>query len=295
MANMRDQMRSWTRTATKQIRFGPDREAVVRELLEHIEDKKLDLERIFPDMTGDEAMEMALSQMGDPEEIGRELGKIHKPWLGYIWQASRILLAGAACVLVVSVVNAFYHGLVVDRLEDWNTARRQTAESRVIAQVLYEDAPMESLDPFGQNGSYHWSGVERLALYDDVAQTKRLGEAELTLSRAALWQLEEKRALYAEITVAYDRPWDARPLLQWYLQAEDSLGNHYGHTMTHSETGAHMSGFGSFGMVTHRDGYTWNFGLEDLPEEAEWVRFTYALRPAADFEFVIDLTEGVAG
>ncbi len=38
--------------------------------------------------------------MGDPEEIGRELAKIHKPWLGYLWRASQITLG---VVLAVGV------------------------------------------------------------------------------------------------------------------------------------------------------------------------------------------------
>ena len=29
--------------------------------------------------------------MGDPGEIGRELAKIHRPWLGYLWRCSQIL------------------------------------------------------------------------------------------------------------------------------------------------------------------------------------------------------------
>ena len=37
MANIRDEMRAWVATATINIRFKPDREAVARELQEHIE------------------------------------------------------------------------------------------------------------------------------------------------------------------------------------------------------------------------------------------------------------------
>ena len=37
------------------IRFKPDRQAVEEELREHIEDKTLDLMRIFPGMTEEEA------------------------------------------------------------------------------------------------------------------------------------------------------------------------------------------------------------------------------------------------
>ena len=40
--------------------------------------------------------------MGDPEEIGKELARIHKPWLGYLWRASQGL-AVAALIWLVAV------------------------------------------------------------------------------------------------------------------------------------------------------------------------------------------------
>ena len=82
----------WLDKATEGIQFGPDRKAVRAELDGHLDDKIQDLQRIFPDLSAWEATQMALSGMGDPEEIGRELARIHKPWLGYLWRASQITL-----------------------------------------------------------------------------------------------------------------------------------------------------------------------------------------------------------
>ena len=82
----------WLDRATAAIRFGPDRKEVRAELEAHLEDKALDFQRIFPDLTEAEARERAVSEMGDPMEIGKELAKVHKPWLGYIWRASQVLL-----------------------------------------------------------------------------------------------------------------------------------------------------------------------------------------------------------
>ena len=110
MPNIQDKKRSWLFRATRGIRFKPDREAVETELREHMEDKTADLLRIFPDMTQEEAMERVIEQMGDPEEIGRELALIHKPWLGYLWQASKVALCGmAAAVLLWSVVTSDHY------------------------------------------------------------------------------------------------------------------------------------------------------------------------------------------
>ena len=41
----------WLYKATASIRFGPDRKEVRAELEEHLEDKAMDLRRIFPELT----------------------------------------------------------------------------------------------------------------------------------------------------------------------------------------------------------------------------------------------------
>ncbi len=86
----------WLDKAVAGIRFRPDRAAVRAELAAHLEDKQADLQRIFPDIPPQEAEVRALEAMGDPEVLGRELAKIHKPWLGYLWRLSQVL-----CTLVV--------------------------------------------------------------------------------------------------------------------------------------------------------------------------------------------------
>lgn len=79
----------WLDTAVSGIRFSLDRQRVRRELEEHIEDKLADLRRIFPDIPEEEARGRALSSMGDPEELKTELARVHKPWWGRLWMASR--------------------------------------------------------------------------------------------------------------------------------------------------------------------------------------------------------------
>ena len=91
----------WLELATFRIAFIPDRKAVRAELEEHLEDKALDYLRIFPDLTKEEARQRAASEMGDPAEIGRELAKVHKPWLGYFWRVSQLLLAAVVIGLAV--------------------------------------------------------------------------------------------------------------------------------------------------------------------------------------------------
>ena len=92
----------WLDEAVKGIRFGPDRAAVRAELEAHLEDKAADLQRIFPDMLPEDAEARALEDMGDPAEIGKALARIHKPWLGYLWRASKWI----AILLVVLLMAA---------------------------------------------------------------------------------------------------------------------------------------------------------------------------------------------
>ena len=97
----------WLDKATRAICFGPDRREVRAELEEHLEDKALDFRRIFPGLTEEEAQERAAAEMGDPEEIGKELARIHKPWLGYLWRASQAALGlGLAGVLLTGYLAA---------------------------------------------------------------------------------------------------------------------------------------------------------------------------------------------
>lgn len=99
----------WLDTAVAGIRFKPDQRAVRAELQAHLEDKTADLRRIFPDMTDEEAEVRAVEEMGDAAEIGKELARLHKPWLGYLWRASKWVAAALVLVLVaINVVKNDY-------------------------------------------------------------------------------------------------------------------------------------------------------------------------------------------
>ena len=66
--------------------------------------------RIFH-IEGEEAEREALKRMGDPEEIGKALAKLHKPWLGYLWLVSKI----ACCVLIPL---ALFYLIILDHYGD---------------------------------------------------------------------------------------------------------------------------------------------------------------------------------
>ena len=80
----------WLERVCDCIRFQPDRKAIRKELWAHYEDHCRDLERLEYEPAL--ARQRALEAMGDPLEVGKALDLVHKPWLGWLWEASRILL-----------------------------------------------------------------------------------------------------------------------------------------------------------------------------------------------------------
>ncbi len=104
----------WLDRATEQIRFGPDRKAVRQELESHLQDREEHY--LARGMTDSEAAKAAVADMGDPEEVARELGRIHSPWWGWLWQGSR---AALAWMLVMVIVTTFLE------LKPWGRLRPQ--------------------------------------------------------------------------------------------------------------------------------------------------------------------------
>ena len=145
----------WLDAAVGGIRFGPDRRAVRAELQAHLEDKTADFRRIFPDMTGEEAEERAVEEMGDAKEIGRELARLHKPWLGYLWQLSRLCLLAVVLWLGTLVWNGGAD------LGVWRTGSAFSEEAggvggflarSVFAAEEVTSAPLPPQDPVRQGG-----------------------------------------------------------------------------------------------------------------------------------------------
>jgi len=121
--------KDWLDAATAKIRFGPDRKSVRRELAEHLEDLR--------ETSGLEE-DAALKAMGDPEAIADELGRIHRPWWGYLWRASQALLVLTviACGLLIFFVELLYQplGRLDDRLQKYQTPYQfeETPEEREV-------------------------------------------------------------------------------------------------------------------------------------------------------------------
>ena len=254
----------WLELATFRISFGPDRKAVRRELEEHLEDKALDLQRIFPELTEKEALEQAAADMGDPVALGKELSQIHRPFWGYLWRCSQVALAGAFLAALFTL-----GGQVLDgALGDWRDWWEENQRGKQFQEMLFGSAEPS------------WEG-ERVRLYPlepDLYQEQ--GNGAFTLSQAALWREEGEYVLFLDVRVDFDLPWHTQERLVAALHLEDSLGNVY-----------------TDGYVTYRGnqrGLGWlqyNLMLQDFDPAAEWVRLTYF--PGTELSLTVDLTQGV--
>lgn len=249
-------MYTWLNVATSGIRFGPDRNAVRAELQEHIEDKTLDLLRIFPDMSEEAAGERALASMGDAWELKKELARVHRPWLGYLWRVTQALVWGAAA--------CFLFLLLKDGLETIPHQWQENQEALAVGRALYGD------------GVPDWEG-EQLAVYR-VDGEARLGRASVSVSRAARWRERSGECLYLRLRITWDRPWETNYMAISDLWAEDDLGNIYELSYARAL----------------REGLRWHqrdLALEDFSPEAKELRIHTSLREGLDL--AVDLTEEV--
>ncbi len=79
----------------KNVKFKYDHWDIRQEILEHMED--MYEEFVSEGMEDEVAIKTVVENMGNPEEIGIELNKEHKPFLGWIWRISR----GIALIFIV--------------------------------------------------------------------------------------------------------------------------------------------------------------------------------------------------
>lgn len=179
----------WCREVTEQVRFKPDRDKIWDELIAHIEDRTEDMKS--RGYTEEEAESRAVAAMGDPAEVGRQLNAVHKPWLGWLWIVSKVL------VILTLIVSVF---LV------YPTVRQH------LDQLKQEEQEFSRLSPdnWAQN-------AEQVYVYRPD-QSEIVGGYSLTLDEVTWWRGEN--ALMLDIRISTHRnPFQA--------QLSDLLGHLY--------------------------------------------------------------------
>ena len=209
MKESREKTDKWLDKATAAIRFGPDRRAVRSELSAHLEDKALDFQRIFPDLTQEEAQNRAASEMGDPAEIGRELARLHKPLLGYAWLASKVLLGVVIGAGVLLFANRTYqYGLsnLLDGPHSWY------GDYDPPIAAIYKGVELDYLGPLADSGPV------------------QAGEYTFSTDCGELWNVtmgngETSRVVYFQLEVRHPRPMEQlNYLVEETMWAQDDRG-----------------------------------------------------------------------
>lgn len=98
---MRNNFQIWVNAVCEQVRFRPDHRSIEFELRDHYEDHVKDLLRLG--RPRELAEERALEAMGNAQEVGRALDRVHKPWLGWLWEASRVMVLALAALLAWNI------------------------------------------------------------------------------------------------------------------------------------------------------------------------------------------------
>lgn len=204
----------WVERATAKIRFRPDRRAVAKELTEHIQDLR---DHYGETGMGEEAAEAAaLAAMGDPEAIADELGRLHRPWPGYLWRASQGLLLGAVGIfLALCVMQVFSNpiGALWEHLPGWEIYDYLTWRAEAVIGEPGEPEEVELIP----------SGLVTTGGYTIRAERAVMRRADGPAREASPWSL----ILYLHIDVG----WRGEELY-WgpnvVAEARDSAGNRCG-------------------------------------------------------------------
>lgn len=236
------------------------RRAVSEELAAHLEDKTADLQRIFPDMTESEVWDRTLKEMGDPRALGKELAKIHRPWLGYLWRASQAALAAALLVLVLVGINVIGGSSTLGGWYGRESSRRDSQDGIILLAAEEETVELEGCT-LSLDGAVLWSGP--------------VGERSMELClRAETLRFWEKGGCQFE-----------------HITATDDLGSHYASEYEWSMKAAdfrrhiyvYLDGWGPFYQ-------NYRVQVRGIAPEAEWIRLEYRLL-GRSFSLNVDLTK----
>ena len=268
----RENIQTWLNTAVAGIRFKPDRKAVEAELRGHFKDKVADLQRMYH-LDWQEAQDMALKQMGDAEEIGKAMARIHKPWLGYLWQLSRVLVGVALAGLVVM----------------WVWIGFTTGEDPVFGSD--PDCEWWDFDGYpGNAGMDGWLlGKARYELSEDpeqlmaeaLDQEVRINGQHIALRHAAIWQVEDAENLYLSVRLETPRFWERGELETQWFKLTDSQGTEY----PAGKMSVKERGYGPFHQCVE-------ITVHEVDMAAEWVRLDYGLGESL-FSFTVQLDREV--
>ena len=281
----------WLDLATAGIRFKPDREAVRAELKAHIEDQAEAIRRRHPDLSEEEAERQAADQMGDPEEVGRALARLHRPWLGYLWRVSQVAVA-----LAVALTLCLGGPGLVEQIR--LRGEIQEREPTLSDYYLWGEDVFSLGGPFAPEPEEGRPEITRTPLLTVCPEeTVELEDFRLRVTQASLWSFRwedgrEEWWLFWELEAA-EVPWlPLAPEVAQRVRGEDSRGNTYASTLEgHGEGVPYILTNGdSGGLLSQR----FRMSVSGMEPGTEWFRLEYD-RDGVEWSLTIPLTEGGEG
>lgn len=263
----------WCRETIENVRFKPDRDKIWDELMAHIEDRTEAMKQ--RGYTEEEAECRAVSAMGDPAEVGRQLNAVHKPWLGWLWIASKVLVIAAMLFFIWGLFQWKYssYGYKME-LSDFSDAYILQNGENELAKMdqptyLFYDEPVNSIAP--------------------------LGEFEVQLNAVSVWRYGGGvEAVGGLLTVDGFLPWEDPAKLE-NLYVVDDLGRMYYPRYANNAWASMGVGGGKFiELWTEcRTATQWVYAFEFEPQsQVQWFELRH--NAEEDFVFRIDLTGGEA-
>lgn len=257
-------LENWCSRAVRQIRYPPDRNAVYAELYQHLEDRcESFTAKGIPE---EEAKEMAVAAMGNPEEIAPQLAKIHRPFWGYCYSITKWVLIVA---MAITLFPLLFH---------------------LFGVQSYFSNPDDTL----YDGQTHQHYGEK-AFYAEPNETVKLDGYRITLKKVVRWEYDgdsiDPDHIFFRLQVTKPAPWADKLDIQPWIWAVDSLGNTY---RCYAETDYQRPCVATFGNSHTPFLQTLDLGLDYcVSRDAEWVELHYD-RSGRNFVLRIDLTGGDA-
>ena len=265
----------WIILSTAHIAFPPDRKPVAEEIRASYEDHRDAL--IEAGESEEQASRLALEALGDPNEAGELLAKVHKPWLGWAWKVSRYALLAVGVALFITLNRLMMGDLPDLRTSDINFW--QSTEAAIGAgeiTVLEEGSCPEAV-----RASDYKIRVKEAKVIQDPAREQQGYNAFVVLQVNGV-------------------PWLGSPgAFRMRLQAQDNLGTIYENrcqtgnsyqfsSMTHwCEEGPSL--YSSRMIRIFGTHYYW-VDLDHVPDNVEWIDLYYD-HADTQFSLRIDLQE----
>lgn len=247
----------WCYNACWKIKYPPDRWAVEEELYEHLQERYEEL--TDRGLSHQEATQQTLEAMGDHKLIAEDLGRLHKPYWGWITQFLTLILAVMLCITGISTVR-YFSGLEFDdpgmrKFQVYSEGSYGGDSGRTLLHLSQPDVS------FSADGSTFT--VTDAAVFTETVQGKEMTRLYLLI--------EQRTTLPWSAYARYMQPYRYYQMGAFFV--EDSLGRRYA---SYEETGSRNAQTIQSSAQTGIFTYTHEFWINDFAfDGADWVEVRY--------------------